>query len=69
MGFRATAHSHSQLVSNKTLQTTHALYKWEKSLIFFGDDEEGERIRDDTPIGQVRNYRERIMELRKISKL
>ena len=36
---------------------------------FIGDDEEGEPIRDDTPIGQARNYRERIMELRKISQL
>ncbi len=36
---------------------------------FIGDDEEGEPIRDDTPIGQARNYRERIMDLRKISKL
>ena len=62
-------HSHSQLVSNKKLQTNNTLYDWEQSLIFFGDDEKGEPIRDDTPIGQARNYRERIMELRKISKL
>ena len=41
----------------------------EQSLIFFGDDEKGEPIRDGTPIGQARNYRERIMELRKNTKL
>ena len=61
--------SHSQLVSSKVLKTISASYDWEQSLIFFGDDEKGEPIRDDTPIGQARNYRERIMELRKISKL
>lgn len=62
-------HSHSQLVSSKVLKTIDASYDWEQSLIFFGDDEEGEPIRDDTPIGQARNYRERIMELRKNTKL
>jgi hypothetical protein len=60
--------SHSQLVSSKALKTIDTSYDWEKSLIFFGDDGKGEPIRNGTPIDQASNFRERIIELRRIIK-
>ena len=61
--------SHSSLVSSKVLKTIDASYHWEKSLIFYSDDNEGWAIGSGTPIGQARDFRERIVELKRITKL
>jgi len=61
--------SHSQLVSSKVLETIDKSYDWEKSLIFYSDDNEGSAIGSGTPIGQARDFRERIIKLKVIAKL
>ena len=61
--------SHSSLVSSKVLKTIDASYHWEKSLIFYSDDNEGWAIGSGTPIGQARDFRERIVELKRITKI
>jgi hypothetical protein len=56
-------------MNNKVLKTIDALYDWEKSLIFDICSNQREPIKSGTPIAQAKNFRERIMELRKITKL
>lgn len=56
-------------MNNKVLKTIDALYDWEKSFIFDICSNQREAIKSGTPIAQAKNFRERIIELTKITKL